>query len=119
MPVLTNGNAFLDALHLLNLSVNFGRANTHTTRIKRCIRPSMYNQAMVLCFFNPVTMMPDIFITLKIGVFILGIVLIIPKSDGHRGDSICTDQLSSPCALLYGFAIIIKNINGCSQSWSL
>src|SRR3978361_1609653 len=58
-PVLPDYQPFEHLRQLLDLTVDFGRADPHATRIQHRIRAAMDDHAVVRCQLDVVAMVPD------------------------------------------------------------
>ena len=83
---LANDQGFSHLIKGFNNPVNLGCANAYPARIKRGIGTAMNNNAGLFGKGCPVTMSPDIWIDIKIGLVITAAIAVIPETDRHGGE---------------------------------
>ena len=102
---------------MLDLTVDFCCADTHTTGVERGIRAAVDDHAVVCGQFGKVAMTPDIVETLEIGCPVFLAIGIIPETDRHDREGARTNQFAFFAT--HWLTEVIKNIDRHPQAPAL
>src|SRR6185312_6558074 len=92
--VLADADRLCDLRHLLDLVVDFRRADAHAARIERRVRAAMDDDAAMRGPLGEIAMAPDIVEALEIGAVIFGAVRIVPEFDRHGWEGAGADEFA-------------------------
>lgn len=117
LPVLPDGQRLDHFRHLLDLRIDFRRADPHPARVQRGIGAAVNDHAAMRGDLREVAMAPDAGKAREIGVVILRSVRVVPEHHRHGGEWPHADEL----ALLrpHRPAMLVIDIHGNSQHRSL
>ena len=113
IPVLTDGDGLDHFGHLLNLGIDFRRADPDAAGIKRRVRTAVDHHAIVFRDLGEIAMTPDVGKAGKVSMVIFRAIGIVPEHHRHRWKGLHADQLA--LSATQGVTLLVIDIDRHSQ----